>query len=198
MNKCSKHLFSQISFGDRVRFWKYCHYDTDLNRFSFHAVTVINVCGFFPYRKCSRVYFNFCVWYKCKVDIYFGNDDAPISFHSTNCLFWFKKNPYSLIYSHRPQVLVSIKKYMPPPLPYFKVNIYPFLLPHFASIFFAYLWSFHWPNYIVTLPRYFSFRLPHLNITTGPPQTNRTRIVSERGLVKISVIETDAATSGPV
>jgi hypothetical protein len=28
---------------------------------------------------------------------------------------------------------------MPPPLPYFKVNIYPFPLPHFASIFFAYL-----------------------------------------------------------
>jgi hypothetical protein len=57
---------------------------------------------------------------------------------------------------------------MPPPLPYFKVNIYPFSLPHFASIFFAYLWSFRWPNYIVTLPRYFSFRLPHLNIPTGP------------------------------
>jgi hypothetical protein len=35
-----------------------------------------------------------------------------------------------------------------------------------------YLWSFCWPNYIVTLPRYFSFRLPHLNI---PPQTNWTR-----------------------
>jgi hypothetical protein len=58
---------------------------------------------------------------------------------------------------------------MPPPLPYFKVNIYPFPLPHFASIFFAYLWSFRWPNYIVTLPRYFSFRLPHLNIPTRPP-----------------------------
>ena len=33
------------------------------------------------------------------------------------------------------QALVSFKKYMPPPLPYFKVNIYPFPLPHFASIF---------------------------------------------------------------
>ena len=65
--------------------------------------------------------------------------------------------------------LVSFKKYMPPPLPYFKVNICPFLLSHFASIFFAYLWSFRWPNYIVTLPRYFSFRLPHLNIPTGLP-----------------------------
>jgi hypothetical protein len=36
-----------------------------------------------------------------------------------------------------PQALVSFKKYMPHPLPYFKVNIYPFPLPHFASIFFA-------------------------------------------------------------
>ena len=58
----------------------------------------------------------------------------------------------------------SFKKYMPPPLPY-----YPFPLPHFASIFFVYLWYFRWSNYIVTLPRYFSFRLPHLNIPTGPP-----------------------------
>jgi hypothetical protein len=39
----------------------------------------------------------------------------------------------------KPQALVSLKKYMPPPLPYFKVNICPFPLPHFASIFFAYL-----------------------------------------------------------
>jgi hypothetical protein len=34
------------------------------------------------------------------------------------------------------QALVSLKKYMPPPLPYFKVNICPLPLPHFASIFF--------------------------------------------------------------
>ena len=40
---------------------------------------------------------------------------------------------------HTPQALVSFKKYMPPPLPYFKVNICPFPLPHFASIFFPYL-----------------------------------------------------------
>jgi hypothetical protein len=38
-----------------------------------------------------------------------------------------------------PQALVSFKKYMPPPLPYFKVNISPLPLPHFPSIFFAYL-----------------------------------------------------------
>jgi hypothetical protein len=49
------------------------------------------------------------------------------------------------------QALVSFKKYMPPSLPYFKVNIYSFPLPHFASIFVAYLWSFRWPNYIVTI-----------------------------------------------
>jgi hypothetical protein len=62
-----------------------------------------------------------------------------------------------------------IQKIYAPPLPYFKVKICPLPLPHFASIFFAYLWSFRWPNYIVTLPRYFSFRLLHLNINTGTP-----------------------------
>jgi hypothetical protein len=47
---------------------------------------------------------------------------------------------------------------MPPPLPYFKVNICPLPLPHFASIFFAYLWSFRWLNYIVTgTPEIFLF-----------------------------------------
>jgi hypothetical protein len=62
---------------------------------------------------------------------------------------------------------------MPPPLPYFKVNICPFPLPHFVSIFFAYLWSFRWPNYIVTLQRYFSFRLPHLNIPTSSDELDK-------------------------
>jgi hypothetical protein len=58
-----------------------------------------------------------------------------------------KKGDKSNAANHRPvsltaicsQALVSFKKYMPPPLPYFKVNIHPFPLPHFASIFFAYL-----------------------------------------------------------
>ena len=72
--------------------------------------------------------------------------------------------------SNEPQALVSFQKYMPPPLPYFKLNIYPFPLPHFASIFVAYLWSFRWPNW--------------------------TRIFSECGLLKISVNETDTTTSG--
>jgi hypothetical protein len=86
-----------------------------------------------------------------------------------------------------------IQKRYAPPLPYFKVNICPFPLPHFASIFFAYLWSFPWPNYIVTLLRYFSFRLPHLDI---PTQKNWTRIFSERRISYFYVIETDIATSG--
>jgi len=38
-----------------------------------------------------------------------------------------------------PQALVSLKKYMSHPLPYFKVNICPLSLSHFASICFAYL-----------------------------------------------------------
>jgi hypothetical protein len=85
------------------------------------------------------------------------------------CLIMLISLYFSLFCIHTAQALVSFNKYMPPPLPYFKVNIYPFPLSHFASIFFAYLWSFHWPNYIVTLQRYFSFRLPHSNIPTGPP-----------------------------
>ena len=50
--------------------------------------------------------------------------------------------PISTSQTYIPQALVSFKKYMPPPsppLPYFKVNICPLPLPHFASIFFAYL-----------------------------------------------------------
>jgi hypothetical protein len=36
------------------------------------------------------------------------------------------------------------------------------------NTFELYLYFFRWPNYIITLPRYFSFRLPSLNIHTGP------------------------------
>ena len=44
------------------------------------------------------------------------------------------------IHHYGSKALVFIQKiYMPPPLPYFKVNICPFPLPDFASIFFAYL-----------------------------------------------------------
>ena len=80
----------------------------------------------------------------------------------------------------KPQALVSFKKYMPPLLPYFKVNVCPLPLPHFVSICFAYLWSYRWPNYIVTLPRYFSFRLPHLIINTGPPSNELDKIIQRK------------------
>jgi hypothetical protein len=41
---------------------------------------------------------------------------------------------YRLLYTAiEPQALVSFKKYMPPPLPCFKVYICPLPLPHFAS-----------------------------------------------------------------
>ena len=58
----------------------------------------------------------------------------------------------------------------------------PFSPSHFASIFFTYLWSFRWPNDIVTLTRYFSLRLPHLNIPTGPPSDELDKNISERSL----------------
>ena len=41
----------------------------------------------------------------------------------------------------------------------------------------------------LTLPRYFSFRLPHLNINTGPPQTNWTRIFSESPIFAFSIFQ---------
>jgi len=68
INKCSKHLFIEISFGEHVCFWKYCHCDTERNRFYFHPVTVIHLCGFFLNVMYSHVYFNFYVnlaapWY---------------------------------------------------------------------------------------------------------------------------------------
>ena len=68
---------------------------------------------------------------------------------------------------HQKARVSSLVRIYAPPLPYFKVPL-PFSpSPLRLNIFFAYLWSFRWPNYIVTLPRYFSFRLPHLNIPTG-------------------------------
>ena len=57
------------------------------------------------------------------------NDDM----HKSYCCIKYIKP------ARKSQALVSFKKYMPPPLPYFKVNICPFPLPRFASIFFAYL-----------------------------------------------------------
>jgi hypothetical protein len=42
------------------------------------------------------------------------------------------------------QALVSFQKYMPPPLPYFKVIIYPFPLPHNIFPLFVILGSTSW------------------------------------------------------
>ena len=81
---------------------------------------------------------------------------SRITYFWSIVLFWCNDFIRSLYYfwailKHRH--LFRSKTYMPPPLPYFKVNLCPLPLPHFASIFFAYLWSLRWPNYIVTLPR---------------------------------------------
>ena len=111
--------------------------------------------------------------------IWFVNDNVRIL-----CVSGPKIQNNGQMLLSRPQALVSFKIYMPPPLPYFKVNIYPFPLPHFSSIFFSYLWSFRWPNYIVTLPRYFSFRLPHLNIPTGPPSEKLDKNSQRAWLIK--------------
>ena len=80
-----------------------------------------------------------------------------------------------------------IKKYMPPPLPYFKVNICHFPLPHFTSIFFRLfvillLTQLYRYTPEIFLPRYFSLRLSHLNIPTGPPSDILDKNISERSL----------------
>ena len=65
------------------------------------------------------------------------------------------------------QALISFQKIYAPSSSLLQGKHLPFTPS--PLIFFAYLWSFRWPNYIATLPRYFSFRPPHLNIITGPP-----------------------------
>jgi hypothetical protein len=61
----------------------------------FHPVTMINLCGvIFKSDVFARVLTFFVLIHcalicPCKVDIHFGNDDAPIFFYSTNCFFWF-------------------------------------------------------------------------------------------------------------
>ena len=87
---------------------------------------------------------------------------VDMSLHS-GTLFWFEANQYL---TRLAQALVSFKKYMPPPLPYFKVNICPFPIPHFASIFFTYLWSFRGPNYT---PEIFLFMTATFKYTYRAP-----------------------------
>jgi hypothetical protein len=94
-----------------------------------------------------------------------------VNFDIYYLLTWYLIKRYIFVKLYTLQITGTcfIQKIYAPPLPYFKVIICLLPLPHFASIFFTYLWSFRWPNYIVTLPRYFFFRLPHLNINIGPP-----------------------------
>ena len=61
-------------------------------------------------------------------------DSSPYTHVSVQLAFGDARY-YTRVPGFSAQALVSFKKYMPPPLPYFKVNICPFLLPHFASIF---------------------------------------------------------------
>jgi hypothetical protein len=58
-----QNIFSlKFPFGDRVWFWKYCHYDIDLNRYFFSSSYSDQLaCFFSPNRMRSHVYFNFCV-----------------------------------------------------------------------------------------------------------------------------------------
>ena len=88
LNKCSKHLFIEISFGDCVCFLKFVIMISNWTDFFSHPVTVINLCVFFPpNRMCSHVYFNFCLnlaapWYICvKWTCILETNDASISFH---------------------------------------------------------------------------------------------------------------------
>ena len=139
---------------------------------------------------------NILLIYRSKIStIYKKNIQKRGGIHNGVKDFW-RERCGELGRGGKAQALVSFKKYMPPLFRYFKVNIYPFPLPHFASLFFAYLWSFYWPNYIFTLPRYFSFRLPHLNINTGPPSDELDRIFNESRIFYFSVTETDTTTSG--
>ena len=78
---------------------------------------------------------------------------------------------------NRSQALVSFKKYMPPPLPYFKVNICPFPLPTSPQYFTLICDSFADP--VISLH---SRDISLYDCQPGPPQTNWTRIFSERSL----------------
>jgi len=71
---------------------------------------------------------------------------------------------------------------MPSPLPYFKVNIFP--SPLRLNIFRLFVILSLTQLYRYT-PEIFLFSIATLKYTYRAPQTNWTRIVSERGLVKI-------------
>ena len=73
---------------------------------------------------------------------------------------------------------------MPPPLPYFKVNIYPFPLLHNIFRLFVILSLTQLYRYT---PEIFLFRLPRLNISTGPPSDKLDKNSQRMWLIKIFV-----------
>jgi hypothetical protein len=93
------------------------------------------------------------------------------------CQLEMKKWPHNgTCFSIGPQALVSFKKYMLPPLPYFKVNICPFPLPQFAS-YFSLICDLFADPIIPLHSRDISLYDCHIYIyLPGPPQTNWTRI----------------------
>ena len=94
----------------------------------------------------------------------------------------------------RSQALVSFKKYMPPPLPYFKVNIC--LLPPPHNIFRLFVILSLTQLYRYT-PKIFLFSTTTFKYKyQAPPQTNWTKIFSESHIFYFSVNETDTTTSG--
>ena len=92
-----------------------------------------------------------------------------------------------------PQALVSFKKYMPPPLPYFKVNNLPFTpSPLRLNIFRLFV--------ILSLTQLYRYTPEIFLFSTATfkykyPQTNWKGIFSESRIFYFSVNETDTTTS---
>ena len=110
--------------------------------------------------------------------------------------FLIKKSQWTMtkIQLFRSQALVSFKKYMPPPLPYFKVNIC--LLPPPHNIFRLFVILSLTQLYRYT-PKIFLFSTTTFKYKyQAPPQTNWTKIFSESHIFYFSVNETDTTTSG--
>jgi hypothetical protein len=118
------------------------------------------------------------------------DQNQPFFFRWAASVIWLTILPLWMCAS---QALVSFKKYMLPPLPYFKVNICPLPLPHFASIF----------PYILSLTQLYRYTPEIFLFSTAtfkykyraPHQTNWTRIFSESRIFYFSVNETYTVTS---
>jgi hypothetical protein len=117
---------------------------------------------------------------------YFDRKHKSGSFNQLNqiilitvLLFWTKVQNWFL-----PTSTCFIKKIYAPSSSLLQGKHLPFSPSPLRLNILRYLWSFRWPNYIVTLPRYFSFRLPHLNIPTGPPSDKLDKNSQRTWLIK--------------